>query len=319
VPNTIDCSPRPPRDPMDSSIEEGKAALLMEYERLGTVDLGAWIGRYPQHRDELIDFWMWVKGTPREAEMNVGPFPATDSDVVEGAFRDACLAVNLGRQWLERPLDPSVEAIREMAVALEALRAQPRVKSGKAPVQFRKAVVWTWVVSIFQSQRPRVSRLAVQKATYLLDCAMNLGVFADHTRKQLGPYDCKARYEDAEPIAINKQWLKVCGATLSATDDLSEVSRFVGRYLRSKQLAQRLIDYLARLSDDELETLATVHWSARELIEAGDMVSVTSVRHTLACTPEWRPKLDRANFSLDRVGTALQQLKDLRLALPRSR
>jgi hypothetical protein len=299
---------------MDRSIDEAKAALLTEYERLGTVDVGVWVSRYPQYRDEIIDFWMWVMGTPRGVELRGGPFLAEDMDVAEKALRDACLAVNLGPQWLEAPVDPTVVAIQNMALELEALRAKPRTGGGKAPVAFRKAVVWTWVVSVFQGQRPTVSRLAVQKATYLLEYSMNLGVFTEHGRKPLGPYDYKARYRDAEPIAVKKGWLKVHGTTQSAADNLGELRRFVGRYVRSEPLAQKLVNYLVRFSDDELEVLATVHWSVRELSEAGGAVTVAAVVELLDSTLEWRSKLQRQAFSADRIGAALRQLQDLRLA-----
>ena len=112
VPNMIRCSSAPAKDPMDSPVDKVKASLLAEYERVGRVDIAAWVGRYPEYRDEIIDFWMWAKGTPREADMKVGPFPALDTDVTESTFRDACLAVNLGRQWLEAPHDPGAAAVR---------------------------------------------------------------------------------------------------------------------------------------------------------------------------------------------------------------
>jgi hypothetical protein len=314
MPDAIDCGPEPIRDSMDSSIDEAKAELLAEYERLGTIDVGVWVTRYPQYRDEIIDFWMWVLGTPRGVELKSGPFPAEDSDVAEKALRDACLAVNLGPQWLEPAADPSIVAVRDMALALEALRGKPQSGRGKAPVAFRKAVVWTWVVSIFQGQRPKVTRLAVQKATYLLECAMNLGVFTEHGRKPLGPYDYKARYRDAEPIAIKKGWLKVRGTMQSAADNLADLKRFIGRYLRSEGLAERLVKYLVRFSDDELEVLATVHWSARELVEAGRAVTVAAIIELLESTREWQLKPQRPAFSGDHIGTALQQLRELRLA-----
>src|SRR5437773_10957832 len=113
TPDAIDCGPEPIRDGMDRSIDEAKAALLTEYERLGTVDVGVWVSRYPQYRDEIIDFWMWVMGTPRGVELKDGPFPAEDSDVAEKALRDACLAMNLEPQWLEAPVDPSVVGIHD--------------------------------------------------------------------------------------------------------------------------------------------------------------------------------------------------------------
>ena len=142
---------------------------------------------------------------------------------------------------------------------------------------------------------------------------MTLGVFVEHGRKALGPYDYKARYKDAEPIAVKKQWLEVLGTTLRAADDLSEVGRFVGRYVRSQELAERLVTYLSRLSDEELETLATVHWSAREIAQAQRPVTPRDVREALALTLEWRDKVHRASFSLDRIDAALRRLRKLRL------
>ena len=257
---------------------------------------------------------MWAKGTPREADMKVGPFPALDTDVTESTFRDACLAVNLGRQWLEAPHDPGAAAVREMAISLDALRATARVRSGKAPVAFRKAVVWTWIVSLVQKRRAHASRLVVQKVTYLLEYEMNLGLFSEHERKPLGPYDRKARYRDAEPIAVKKGWLKVRGTTLRACEDLTEVNRFVGRYVRSEALARQVIEYFVRFPDDELEALATVHWTARELAQAGLPVSVAAVTEALGNTPEWRAKLRRPAFSSERLGTVLLRLQELLLA-----
>ncbi len=314
VPNMVPRRSEPSKNPMDGVVEKAKAALLMEYEHVGAVDIAVWVSRYPEHRDELIDFWMWVKGTPRSAEMTGAPFPAADSDVIESALRDACLAVNLGRQWMEAPVDPSTMVVQEMARALDAIRAKPRLKGGKAPVGFRRAVVWTWIVCLFQDRRSHASRLAVQKVTYLLENAMNLGLFTEHTRKPLGPYDHKARYRDAEPIAVKKGWLDVQGTTLRATEKASEVQRFVGRYLRSEALAAQVVRYLVGFSDEELEVIATVHWTVKELTNLGRVVSVAAIVSALAETPQWQAKLQRQAYSATLLGVALRRLQELRLA-----
>ena len=108
-------------------------------------------------------------------------------------------------------------------------------------------------------------RALKQKATYLLECAMSLGVFREHGRKTLGPYDSAARYKDAEPIACKKGWLEVEGSTLRVPAGTDDWRRFAGRYLRSESLAKRFVDYLARFSDAELETMATVHSSVMDI------------------------------------------------------
>jgi len=302
-----------PLDSLDSVVERIRAELLEAYELSGAIDIAEWVRRYPSQRDEVIDFWIWLKATSPTSEVETGPFPVADADVAEKALRDACLAVNLGRQWLEPAVDPDADGLQVLAAQLESLRGRAIRQGAEKHAAFRKAVVWTWVVSELQLQRPRVTRLAVQKVTYLLESSMRLGVFVEHHQKALGPYDYKARYKDAEPIAVKKGWLKVRGATVRATDSLAEMKRFIGRYLRSEDLARRLTEYLGRFADEELETLATVVWSARDLVASGRPLTAEAVRQSLAETPEWRAKLDRPNFSVARVAEALSVIRTLRL------
>jgi hypothetical protein len=288
--------------------------ILVEYEDVGSVDIARWVERYPALRDEIIDFWTWLKGSPRVREADVGPFAPAVLDIAEEALRNATLSINLGSQWLEPAVDSDRDAAREaLGVQLEVLRRQPWRIAGKASTAFRKAVVWTWVASIIQTRRSRVTRLGVQKATYLLENAMELKVFVEHEQKPLGPYDHRARYADAEPIAIGKGWLKISGASFRIDDNLAELRTYLPRYVRSQHLANAFIEHLAAFSDSELETLATVHWLAKDIILAGRPLTVANVEATLSQSKEWRPKLDRPNFSRVRIGEALTELTKLRL------
>lgn len=169
------------------------------------------------------------------------------------------------------------------------------------------------VVASLQEKRPRVTRLAVQKISYLLEQALSLGIFVEHDRKPLGPYDSNARYKDAEPIARKKGWLAVIGTTLRATGDLGPVNRFLPAYVRAKEVAARLVEYLSRLSDDQLETLATAHWISRELEAAKKTVTIAAVVRVLEEIPEWRGKLARPNFTQVRLEEAVSLLRRLRL------
>jgi hypothetical protein len=300
---------------MVDTAERIKFELLSEYDRTGEIDIATWVNRYPAHRDEIIDFWLWAKGTRASPQEKAGPFNAVDTDITEESLRNACLAVNLGPQWLSATVDPESVELDKLGRELKSIRDKPRQKT-KAPVAFRKAVICTWVVSRLQAKRPIVSRLAVQKTTYLLEWALGLGIFVEHGRKPLGPYDYKARYRDAEPIARDKGWLTITGTTLRAADNLSEVDRFAGRYIRSEKLADQLIECLSDYSDSQLETLATVHWIIRELADRGRDISIDAIESALASTPEWRDKLSRANFSLDRLREAVALLHKLRLIAP---
>lgn len=299
---------------MVDTLDRLKLDLVSEYERLGRVDIADWVRRHPAHRDELLDFWMFLSGTPRSSEpLEPDPLPPLDrseAEIYERTLKDSCLAVTFGPSWLSPSADPQREAL---AADLESLRRTPRA-ARKQHLAFPKAVVCTWVVARLQRTRRRVSRLATQKVSYILEHAMNLGVFVEHDRKALGPYDHKARYRDAEPIARKKGWLTISGSTLTAASDLSDVTDYVGAYLRSEELAGRLLDCLAPLSDDELETIATVHWIARELEETGRPNTTEEIARALAATAEWKTKLSRSNFTESKLRAALLFLSDLRLA-----
>jgi hypothetical protein len=148
-----------------------------------------------------------------------------------------------------------VRTMSEQRPCLPCWLADPEFFRG-AVHRIGEAVVCAWVVSRLQRTRPRVTRLAAQKVTYLLEHAMLLGIFAEHDRKPLGPYDSKSRYRDAEPIARKKGWLSVEGTALRARDDLADLTQFVPRYVRNEAVAARFVDKLGELSDDQIFRVA---------------------------------------------------------------
>ena len=277
------------------------------------MDLADWVDQYPELRHEIIDFWLFVRGTPRDEAPPGGDFPSDDNGIAEGALRDACLAINLGEQWLEPAFDRGAAEALQLAGQLESLRRRPRTGPGKAPVAFRKAVVWSWVVSVLEEHDREVSRITVQKIAYMLETSMELGVFNEYRRHLLGPYDHRARYRDAEPIAIKKNWLIVEGTRLRSGVHVSGAIRYAARYLRSERTARELVSHLSALTDAQLECLATVHWTALDLITKERPVSPDDIREALRETAEWRPKLRRPTFSKSSVGSALWILRSLRL------
>jgi hypothetical protein len=295
-------------DPLDQI----KFELLKEFEKMGNADIAEWVLKYPSYREELLEFWLWAKDLGTDLTDTDEAPAVIRPDVLEQSIQNACLAVNLGAQWLEQPVEPKTGELEGIGSQLASVRRRSALKT-RAPIAFQKAVVCTWVVSVLQEKRVRVSRLAMQKTTYLLESAMALGIFAEHDRKPLGPYDYKARYKDAEPIASKKGWLLESGNTFRASDDLREVNRFVGRYLKSEKLARRLVEQLAELTDQQLETLTTVHWVVRELAASRKEPTVAAVEARLASTAEWSSKLTRANFSADCVHEAITFLQHLHL------
>ena len=94
---------------------------------------------------------------------------------------------------------------------------------------------------------------------------------------------------------------------------MQEALHFARRYLKDVELAKEYIDHLANYTNDELETITTVDWIARELSERGEVMSVESIRHAIGGSEEWKSKLARENFSRVSIDKAIRQLQRMRL------
>lgn len=289
---------------MDDRLTLAKQDILAEFEAHGAVSTRTWLVRYPDLAVEILDFIIWLDGTaPSSAE-------ESESWLDEGgravtALRAACDDAAGG------PRNPVSRLADDLVVARADRHKRPQ---GNAPRAFKRAAVLSWAVERLHTRRGgRVTRLTTQKAVYLLERCLDLQLFDDHQKMQLGPYDPKARYKDAEPIARGKQWLRGQGATLAPGPRSQEAADYATRYLGTEETAGRLVDLLADLTDAELETLATVDAAALDLRERGQAVTVDSIRHFLAEVPEWKGKLERRNFSDECITRALQRVSRLRL------
>ena len=296
---------------MSKDLETIKFELLTACET-GAIDISEWVQRFPEHRDELLDFWLWAR--PRAEHDQAGPSEISSPSI--GAMREeslhrACLAVSLGSEWL-RPLAIEVE-IDRIAQDVRQIRKQPAVNVPSNRRPFRRAVVYAWVIEQLAEVRTRVSRLATQKTTYLLESFLVLELFDTHKQKPLGPYDHVARYTDAEPIAEKKGWIKVAGSTMSVGAKASECHQYARRYLRSATLASALTRWLGRLTDDQLETLATVHWTARGLMTSKRPLTPEHVLESIENDPPWSSKVQKPNFDHEQVAAALAALTALGL------
>lgn len=293
------------RRAMTMDIEGIKIDLLSATERGDSVDIGEWVRRFPEHREAILDFWLWAQLTN---SLTVEDLPdiASLPSVHKEALHRACLAASLGADWL-RPLAVEKD-VGEVASAVQGVRRRPVLSLAANRRSFHRAVVYAWVIDQLSTVRDAVTRLAVQKTVFLLEEALELHLFDSHLKKPKGPYDHDARYRDAEPIAVKKGWIAVKGAILCAGANTAELQRYVDRYLRSTSLALTLTRWLGRLADDQLETLATVQWIASRQGHKRGSLTATTVREELARDPEWVGKLRKANFSVESVSAALASL-----------
>jgi hypothetical protein len=303
-------------EPMGDTLDRIKLDLVAAFRESRDVDILALSDRFPDFSAELLDFWLWLTVAGAPADVDGGgpgplklPLSADARAAYERAIHNSCMAVTFGSAWLE----PSAEVnCDSLAVELQAVRNSPR-RATKAPMAFRKAAIASWIVSRLEPRRPAVSRLAVQKVCYLLEHALDLGIFLDHSKKPLGPYDHRARYSDAEPIAIKKGWIDVRGSVFRAAAENPVGVKYANGYLRSTGAAVQFVEALAGMSDSELETLATVHWISVELAKKCHVVNPRQVFLQLKESPEWKSKLTKHNFSETRVVRSLAFLKQMRI------
>lgn len=292
---------------MTFALDQAKLALADEYERTGRVALDAWLERLPQHAAELLDFAFALDDSPRRVSGSGDDEWVDEGGVAERALAHACS--QLARS--ESDVEPT------LALRMAQLRSVPRPPSGgKAPPSFKRAVINAWVVEQMRREQPGVSRIAVQKTTYLLERSLDLGLFKEHQRMRFGPYDPAAKYKDAEPIGITQGWIVRSGYNLNAGPNIANVHRYASNYLPSVEVATMLVQLLAERTPWELETWATVEAVATDLQAAGESVSAASILAALGQVPAWRDKLKRPNFSPRAIDAALQHLTRLGLLRP---
>lgn len=287
----------------DQRIQEARRAILAELDAVGAVDTRKWLRAYPEVAKDLLAFIMWL-------EPDEGTTPPTWTDeagVAESAYRRA----------FERVKAAQLADIQRLSLELHQIRSREQVATNRrAPLQFQRASVFAWTVAKLKQRRERVSRLAAQKSIYMLEHALDLHLFEEHQRKRLGPYDSTARYKDAEPIARRKMWIEEEGTALMPGTKAAEADRYAERYLRAVELARELVEILASLTDDELETLATVQAVVTELRKEGLEAGVAAVKRRIAEIHEWAGKLSRRNFRDRDLTLALQRIALLGLDQP---
>ena len=296
---------------------EARRKLMLEYEQGAEIETSQWLSRYPMIRDELLDYWTWLRRTPRLDTLRTVAADPRDF-VAKEALHRAVEAISLGAAWLDDAVDVDKNTEISLGRRVAALRATPRPTAGVAKPAFRKAAVYAWVALKIADERGSATRLSAQKVSHLLERALDLHLFEDHKKMRLGPYDSSARYRDAEPIAEKQGWLAIQGTTLMPGASSAKVNEYARRYVRDNRVAQDLVQVLAKLSDAQLETWATVEWVTRDLVAERRRFDAASIRDRLSRTPAWSLKLEKPNFAPSFITQAIESMLRLRIiaALP---
>src|SRR5688500_3881131 len=103
-----------------------KFDLLTEFRQLGRVDIGDWIERYPQLRDELLDLWIWLDDDPLEGKEDLFDQLGQLRQVANESLDRACLATSLGSEWLKPyAVEGDTTQLAQEVARLRARRSVP--------------------------------------------------------------------------------------------------------------------------------------------------------------------------------------------------
>jgi hypothetical protein len=303
---------------MRTEIERILDGMSEEFLRTGTVDVAEWVRGHPEYRAEILEYRLDLEWAPNAQEIRAeqGPWPYVAA--ARTALTRHGQAIGLGDAWLKdavvegdeenaEEVDPDTKLAQDLA----RVRSAGYRQAGNASQAFRKAVVLAWGVKRLTALKRRTSRFTMTKVNYLLEQAMCLGVFQQHTRQRWGPYDSASKYKDAEPIIRRSKYLVIRGTSFKPGLNIDQVEKYATGYLHEPEIAARLLDRLSSLTDPELETWTTAHWAAADLLAKQQAYDPEAIRRYLAEHSEWKPKLGQANFRIDRIQAALSGLRRL--------
>ena len=178
--------------------------------------------------------------------------------------------------------------------------------------QFNEAVVISVLAKHFGNEQYPLGRMRYTKLSYLLH-RYEEGHAEGYLKKAAGPYNPQTRYGGPEKIALQKDY--VCQYRngkrqgFIASTNVGEAERYFNRWYGSEVL-QWLKQFRYETNND-LELLTTVDMAAEELCEAGEEVSVESIKKVIRSHPEWNPKLDRSIFSDTNLASAIESCQKL--------
>jgi len=196
---------------------------------------------------------------------------------------------------------------------IKARRSASSTKSREAPTQFKQAVIFAWVVYQLYSPGYPVSRYRAGKMIYLIERAVQLGLFRNYLKQAAGPYDPNLRYRGPEGIATHqRQWLVAVDDThFEPGPRIDEALNYAERYIHiSRAQASAVIKQFRTYQDDTLGRWTTVDLAARELIAQGSVVTVESILAHLSASEEWAHKLDQKEFTLELITGTLSGLRN---------
>ncbi|CAA9336047.1 MAG: hypothetical protein AVDCRST_MAG68-3368 [uncultured Gemmatimonadetes bacterium] len=282
---------------MPEAFHEVEQRMRDEFQRTRSLNALHWLDRYPEHEDAIEDL--------------LDEF--ADTVIAEPTTRQ--------REALQRGAERALDEYRAVATADGAerrvgervlRRRQPRAAPRKtAEWRAKRSVVFAWVAAQLYPADPILDRVKVQKALYLLEAALKLGLFVSFRMHRKGPFDPQLKHLDAEPNGKREGWIVVDDRFITPGPNSAAAVAMARPILQDAGLAEDLMGVLSPYTGWELAVWATVLSLSRRLMKRDEPVSVGSILEEVGRIEQWKDKAQWREFTDERVGEALQHLERL--------
>lgn len=179
--------------------------------------------------------------------------------------------------------------------------------------QFDDAVVIAGIVDKFYSDRFYLGRKKVQKLLYLFRRHQEADTSA-FKKKAAGPYAGEVRYKGGEPIAKHRKYVSVKksqqGSLFSKGENISEALKYISDWGLNDDF-EWLLAQFKYIKTDKLELLTTIDMAMCDLANAGEPITVDSIRNLIQSHSEWKAKLTKNYFRDNDIAWAITECKKL--------
>jgi type I restriction enzyme S subunit len=177
---------------------------------------------------------------------------------------------------------------------------------------FNEAVVIAMLAKRFGSDEYPLGRKRYTKLAYLLHRHVEKQP-EGYLKKAAGPYNPRMKYGGPERLALEKRYVREAKAgKYAGFVDGEEIDRATSYF--TDWYGEASLQWLEQFryeTNDALGVLTTVDMAVREIRAGGHKTSVAEVKRVLRDSDEWRPKLERADFSDAAIADALHRCAEL--------
>ena len=178
--------------------------------------------------------------------------------------------------------------------------------------QINEAVVIAVLSAKFGSEKFPLGRFRRTKFSYLLHRHTEHEA-AGFMKKAAGPYNPRTRYGGAEKIALKNRYVRVLSVGKSegfvADENIAQAEGYFEKWYGTEALTW--LEQFHYYKNDALELLTTVDMACEDLSRAGKAVTLSTVKQVIRDNPEWKPKLDRPEFSDGNIERTIQSCSQL--------